>query len=223
MRLRAGPDPREHTCVRPDRLRAQQLREPAATPIQSTRNGTAEGRVEVFPEHVAALDGIADFDFAWLLLWLDLAEPPPADGHVVPFMLAGSDRRFGVFATRHPARPNPIGLSVVRVVEVDGSGITFRGVDACHGTPVLDIKPWEQHLDVPGYADGWAAVSAIRGGWYAATGVAGSGQLLPGCGRGRWPVSAGTARTRPSRGCVTDAARWPEPRPAADRGSPRPS
>lgn len=155
-------------------------RQPAATPIQSTRNSTAEGRVEVFPEHVAALDGIADFDYVWLLLWLDRAAPPPADGQVVPFMLAGSDRRFGVFATRHPARPNPIGLSVVRVVEVEGSGITFRGVDACHGTPVLDIKPWEQHLDVPGYADGWAAVSAIRGGWYSAAGVAGSGQLLPG-------------------------------------------
>ncbi|MFC4946521.1 tRNA (N6-threonylcarbamoyladenosine(37)-N6)-methyltransferase TrmO [Pseudonocardia sp. GCM10023141] len=174
-RLRSVP-----ASFRPIGYVRSRYREPAQTPIQSTRNTAAAGRVEVFPTHATALDGLDGFDFAWLLVWLDRADPPPPDGRVEPFMLVGTGRRVGTFATRHPARANPIGLSVVRIVAVDAAGLDFQGVDTCHGTPVLDIKPWEQHLDIPGYQDGWAAVSAIRGGWYISTGAATAGQVLPG-------------------------------------------
>ncbi|MDQ3152902.1 MAG: tRNA (N6-threonylcarbamoyladenosine(37)-N6)-methyltransferase TrmO [Actinomycetota bacterium] len=131
------------------------------------------------PEFSAGLDGLAGFDHAWLITWLDRAPEPEPDLHVVPFLLHGTGQRVGVFATRHPARPNPLGLSVVRILDVDGGMVWFRGVDLCDGTPVLDIKPWEQHLDVPGYPDA-DAIAAIRGGWYQTTGAANRPQRLPG-------------------------------------------
>ncbi len=152
--------------------------EPADTPIQSLRNAAEEAYVEVFPEFTAGLDGLAGFDYAWLLTWLDRAPAPNPDLHVVPFLLHDTGERIGVFATRHPARPNPLGLSVVRVLGVDGTRVRFRGVDLCDGTPVLDIKPWEQHLDIPGYED-TDAVAAIRGGWYQTSGAAAGPQCLP--------------------------------------------
>ncbi|MFC4950690.1 tRNA (N6-threonylcarbamoyladenosine(37)-N6)-methyltransferase TrmO [Pseudonocardia sp. GCM10023141] len=157
--------------------------DPAQTPIQSTRNGAAVGRVEVFAEFAAGLDGVREFDHLWIVAWLDRAEPTPSDGRVVPFMLAHTGQRVGIFATRHPARPNPLALSVVRVLDVDETGVTFAGVDLCHGTPVLDVKPWQQHLDIPRYSEGWEAISSIRGGWYQQRGVAGTGQTLPDPGR----------------------------------------
>ena len=153
--------------------------EPAATPIQSTRNLHAIGRIEIFTEFRSCLKDLQDFDLAWVIAWLDRATAPAEDGRVVPFMLAGTGRRLGIFATRHPARPNPIGLSVVRVLAVDESGLTFAGVDLCHATPVLDIKPWQQHLDIPGFDGGWEAITRIRGGWYASTGAAEGDQVLP--------------------------------------------
>lgn len=153
--------------------------DPPATPIQSLRNPAEEARLVLDPEFAPGLDGLADFDYAWLLSWLDRAPDPPPDLHVVPFLLGHTGERVGVFATRHPARPNPIALSVVRVLAVEGNELRFAGVDLCDGTPVLDVKPWEQHLDVPGYASGPEAVAGIRGGWYQRSGAARRPQLLP--------------------------------------------
>jgi tRNA (Thr-GGU) A37 N-methylase len=82
-------------------------------------------------------------------------------------------------APRDRQMANALGLSVVRVLAVDGTGIGFGGVDLCHGTPVLDLKPRLQHLDIPHYGRGWDAVRGIRGGWYESTGAAEAGQVLP--------------------------------------------
>lgn len=56
-----------------------------------------------------------------------------------------------MFASRFPVRPNRLGLSLVRVERVHGRRVEFSGVDLLDRTPVLDVKPWEQHLDVPGW------------------------------------------------------------------------
>lgn len=152
-------------------------RDPERTPIQSLRNPDERASVVVRPELADGLDGLAGFDYVWLLTWLHLettVEPPL---RVEPFMLRGTGERIGVFATRYPARPNPLGLSVVRVLAVEANVLHFAGVDLCDGTPVLDIKPWEPHLDIPGYPGG--ALDRIRGGWYQRTGVAAAGQLYP--------------------------------------------
>lgn len=136
------------------------------TPLQSLRAPDTRGRIVVDDPWIPMLDGLVGFDHAWVLSWLDDADAPPADGHVTPLLAPGADVRFGVFATRHPARPNPIGLSVITVEAVEGGVVSFRGVDLRDGTPVLDLKPWHRDLDVPRWTEGPAAVAAIRGGWY---------------------------------------------------------
>ena len=83
---------------------------------------------------------------------------------MVPFLLRESGQRVGVFATRYPGRPNPLALSLVRVLAVQGQVLHFAGLDLCHRTPVLDVKPWEQHLDIPGYQPGLPQLDRIRGG-----------------------------------------------------------
>ncbi len=153
-------------------------RDPRSTPIQSRRNPDERARVVLRPELADGLDGLADFDYAWLLTWLHLVDlPMPAELRVEPFLLHGTGQRVGVFATRHPARPNPLGLSVVRVLGVERNVLHFAGVDVIDGTPVLDVKPWEQHLDIPGYPA--APLQDIRGGWYQRTKVASNDQVYP--------------------------------------------
>jgi tRNA-Thr(GGU) m(6)t(6)A37 methyltransferase TsaA len=151
--------------------------DPPGTPIQSLRNPDERARVVLRPELAEGLDGLAGFDYAWLLTWLHLGDAAIRPAlRVEPFLLRGTGQRIGVFATRYPERPNPLGLSVVRVLGVDRNVLHFAGVDLCDGTPVLDVKPWEQHLDIPGYP---SAPDAIRGGWYRSADVASNDQVYP--------------------------------------------
>lgn len=83
----------------------------------------------MLPEFTAGLDGLSDFDYAWLIRLLHRSTAPASDLHVVPFMLGHTGERLGVFATRHPSRPNPLALSVVRILGIDGGEIRFSGVD----------------------------------------------------------------------------------------------
>jgi tRNA (Thr-GGU) A37 N-methylase len=85
------------------------------------------------------------------LYWLHRA--PRARLRVRPFL---QDVTHGVFATRHPARPNPLGLSLVRLVRREGGMLHFLGADMLDGTPLLDIKPYARRYD---------AVAKPRGGW----------------------------------------------------------
>jgi hypothetical protein len=98
----------------------------------------------------------------------------------VPFLLQHTGQRVGVFATRAPVRPNYLALSLVRVVAVRGNQVDFTGVDLLDGTPVLDIKPFAPHLDVPGYTreSGWLA--HIRSGWYSQPDAATNPLVSPG-------------------------------------------
>jgi len=133
----------------------------------------------VYPRYAEALRGLEDFEYAHLVTLLDRVpeELPDAPGQLVqvPFMLQHLGQAVGVFASRFPVRPNRIGLSLVRVHAVRGRRVEFGGVDLLDRTPVLDVKPWEQHLDVPG----WPArdVASIRGGWYQRADVDWSRQL----------------------------------------------
>jgi tRNA (Thr-GGU) A37 N-methylase len=77
-------------------------------------------------------------------------------------------------------RPNYLALSLVRVVAVHGTTVDFTGVDLLDGTPVLDVKPFEPHLDVPGYAPGSGWLDHVRGGWYQRTNAAANPLLRPG-------------------------------------------
>ena len=141
----------------------------ADTPVQTGLNRDATGVVVIDPQFVAGLDGLARFDFAWVLtfLHLDRAEPDPIDAlRPTPFLAVGPSLQVGVFATRYPVRPNPIGLSLVRIEHVEGNEISFTGVDLTDGTPVLDIKPWVPNFDLPhdGLVDRAGDVAI---GWYS--------------------------------------------------------
>jgi hypothetical protein len=101
--------------------------------------------------------------------FLDLAvDPRDADDPAgalrpVPFPLADRGTRTGIFASRYPARPNRVGLSLVRIERVGATELEFSGVDLFDGTPVLDIKPWVSDFDLPA---GSHAPAGTRCGWF---------------------------------------------------------
>jgi tRNA-Thr(GGU) m(6)t(6)A37 methyltransferase TsaA len=111
-------------------------------PIQPSRARGTRGTVELKPEYAEGLQDLDGFSHAVLVCHLHRSRGFALK--VVPFL---DDTPRGVFATRAPRRPNPIGLSVVRLVSVEGSRITFEGVDLIDGTPVLDIKPYVPEFD----------------------------------------------------------------------------
>jgi tRNA-Thr(GGU) m(6)t(6)A37 methyltransferase TsaA len=121
------------------------------TPIQAGLNRAERGTIEIADRYQEGLDDLAEFDYAWLVTWLHkLAEPgidPPL--RHVPFLLRSRQRTKGIFATRGPKRVNPIGLSLIRLVDVSGPLIRFAGVDLVDGTPVIDLKPYVTRFDRP--------------------------------------------------------------------------
>lgn len=128
------------------------LQHPAETPIQSARS-CAPGWVEVDAAFEEGLEGIEGFSHIILIYVLHRAGRPQS-WKVRPFL---DDRLHGVFATRFPVRPNPIGLSVVRLLRRDGCRLEFEGADMLDGSPLLDIKPYVPDFDQH---------AATRVGWY---------------------------------------------------------
>jgi len=118
----------------------------------------AEGTLELLPEFAAGLADIEGFSHLYVL-WcfdrstdFDLIATPPCD-----------DRGpHGVFATRSPRRPNPIGLTVVELLGRDGENLRVRGVDMLDGTPILDIKPYLSSVPEHALRRGWLAEAEAR-------------------------------------------------------------
>jgi tRNA (adenine37-N6)-methyltransferase len=159
------------------------------TPIQTSRNPAEPGRLVLLDQYTDALDGLEEFDYAHLICFLDQVWRADAGGtrpftgdrlRPVPFLLQDTGERVGVFATRSPVRPNYLALSLVRVVAVRGNEVDFTGVDLLDGTPVLDVKPFEPHLDVPGYTSGSGWLDHVRGGWYQRHAAAAKPLVRPG-------------------------------------------
>jgi len=125
--------------------------EPAGTPIQPAVARGAEGTVEVFPEFAEGLQDLEGFERVWLIYWFHRAVP--ARLRVVPFL---DEVERGIFATRAPCRPNPLGLSAVRLLSVQGNILQVRELDILEGTPLLDIKPYTHRFDhFPVSRNGW--------------------------------------------------------------------
>lgn len=103
-----------------------------------------------------SLQGLEKFSHLWILFVFHLNQNARFHAKVHPPRLNGET--MGLFATRTPHRPNPIGLSLVEIVKLDFDGLWVRGVDIVHGTPVLDIKPYLPHVESRPQADvGWLA------------------------------------------------------------------
>jgi tRNA-Thr(GGU) m(6)t(6)A37 methyltransferase TsaA len=113
------------------------LTDPASAPKQG-RQGSPEAWVEIRADVAEGLDGIRAGDEVIVLTWLDRADRDVLRVH--PRDDPANPQR-GVFSTRSADRPNPIGLHVVEVVEIDGARLRVRHLEALDGTPVLDLKP----------------------------------------------------------------------------------
>lgn len=111
-------------------------------PIQPTDPSAAEGRVEVFPEYAAGLKDIEAFSHVYLMYLFDRAGEIQL---VRPTFL--DDTPHGVFATRHPCRPNGIGLSIVRLLGRQDNVLVVDGIDILDATPLLDVKPYIPRFD----------------------------------------------------------------------------
>ncbi len=138
-------------------------------PIGVVRNGvtrprpdgweTVESRLVIAKEHTEGLRGIGGFSHLIVLTWLHLT----LDAREAVAIHPGGDAHLpltGVFALRVAGRPNPIGVSVVRLLRVEGSELLVRGLDVVDGTPLLDLKPYLPPYDsvpealLPGWASG---------------------------------------------------------------------
>jgi tRNA-Thr(GGU) m(6)t(6)A37 methyltransferase TsaA len=118
--------------------------EQKGTPIQPTRADGAEGTIEVFEPF---RPGLADLDgFSHIVLLYHLDRSSGYKLRVVPYL---DTRERGLFATRAPRRPNPIGLSVVELMSIDDGILRVRNVDMLDSTPLLDIKPYVPEFDTP--------------------------------------------------------------------------
>jgi len=117
----------------------------------------ADGVLKVLAEFEAGLTDIEGFSHL-IVLWefdrsqgFELLGTPPSD-----------NRPHGVFATRSPRRPNPIGLTTVELVRREGSNLHVRGVDMLDGTPILDIKPYLSGIATENLRRGWLAEAEAR-------------------------------------------------------------
>lgn len=113
-------------------------------PIQPAGAREVLGSIELLPEFAPALADLEGFSHLILLYHFHRAKPYAPT--VTPFL---DNTPHGLFATRAPARPNPIGLSVVELLAVEGTVLRLRGVDILDGTPLLDLKPCVPAFDTP--------------------------------------------------------------------------
>ena len=125
--------------------------DPEGMPIQPCGAEGIGGTVQVYPEYAAGLKDIEGFSRIFLVYYFHRCSGWSAE--TVPFL---DNQARGVFATRAPRRPNPIGLSSVRLVAREGDTLVVEGVDMLDGTPLLDIKPYIPAFDsYPKERCGW--------------------------------------------------------------------
>jgi len=127
-------------------------------PIQPTGAKGVEGVIEIFPEFIYGLKDLDGFSHIILLYHLHLWGEYKL--LVKPFM---DDALHGIFATRAPKRPNPIGFSVVKLIKIEGNKINIENIDVLNGTPLLDIKPYVFDFDsVSDSKKGWLETNAHK-------------------------------------------------------------
>ena len=153
--------------------------ERAEAPRQAAAARDVPGRIELFAGRgfEDALEGLDGWEYAWVLFvfhrnveegrgWKPKVQPPRAEG------------KMGVFATRSPHRPNPIGMSVVKIERVEGLAVHVRDLDVLDGTPVLDLKPYVAYADAyPDARSGWLEVRDPGAQWEVSFSPEATGQL----------------------------------------------
>ena len=119
------------------------FKSPRGTPIRAAGARDIDGSIEVFADYADGLEDLAGFSHIFLLYHFHLAGK--CTMKVKPFL---EDAFRGLFAARAPSRPNPIGISVVRLCGITATTLNVRGIDVVDGTPLLDIKPYIPAFDI---------------------------------------------------------------------------
>ena len=127
------------------------FKNPKGAPIQSARSNGAEGTIELNSEYVDGLKDLDGFSHIILIYYFHLSQGFELE--VIPFL---DIKKRGLFATRAPKRPNPIGLSTVELLRIENNILHIKNVDMVDGTPLLDIKPYVPEFD---------SHTQIRTGW----------------------------------------------------------
>ena len=123
------------------------------TPHQPIPDAPGDFWITLNPDYADALKTLDTFNYIYVLYLLDKVTPPVELLTTSPW---APENEIGLFASRSPNRPNPIGLSIVKVREINGNEIVISGIDAYNGTPLLDIKPYIHFLDSKEEANnGW--------------------------------------------------------------------
>ena len=128
------------------------FKEPKNVPIQATASKGSTGTLEIYPEYAEGLKDLEGFSHIMLLYHFHLVKCGSL--LVKPFL---DDTLHGIFATRSPARPNPIGISVVQLKHIENNTVYIQDVDIVDGTPLLDIKPYVPKFDER---------KAVKIGWF---------------------------------------------------------
>ncbi len=143
-------DPSPAFTFRPVGFVRSEYQDPAQVPKGCGARHEAEGWLELRPELEAGLTDVEGFSHLFVLWVFDrsqgcdlMAQPPTAD------------RPHGVFTTRSPRRPNPIGLTVVELLGREGPRLRVRGLDMLDGTPILDLKPYLSSVPAEKLRRGW--------------------------------------------------------------------
>jgi tRNA-Thr(GGU) m(6)t(6)A37 methyltransferase TsaA len=116
---------------------------PAGTPIQPQAAKGVEADVEVFEKYAEGLTDLGEFSHIYLIYHFHLSRKFSLK--VKPFL---DDESHGLFATRAPSRPNPIGLSIVELIGIEKNTLHVKNIDVLDGTPLLDIKPYVPGFDI---------------------------------------------------------------------------
>jgi len=127
------------------------FKEPKGTPIQATSAKGVKGTIEIFPEYAEGLHDLEDFSHIILLYHFHLCRESSLK--VKPFM---DEEIRGVFATRAPCRPNPIGISIMHLLKIEENILYIEDIDVIDKTPLLDIKP---------YVPEFNPRNAVKKGW----------------------------------------------------------
>jgi len=117
-------------------------KESCRAPRQTIYSRGAEGTIEIYKQYQEGLEGIEQFEHIIILFYFDRTK-----GYSLTARPPGANSLRGIFATRSPHRPNHIGLSILRLIGVDGNLLTVKDVDMLDGTPIIDIKPYAANLD----------------------------------------------------------------------------
>ena len=129
-------------CFKPIGIAHTQFKTLKGIPIQSSMSDT-KGIIEIFPQYQTGLKDLSEFSHVYCLYYFDMVKlPVPLQSK--PFL---DNEKRGVFAIRSPFRPNPLGLSILEILEINDNIIHVKNVDILDKTPILDLKPYIPQFD----------------------------------------------------------------------------